>query len=86
MVRTNGTLPYHCYRATNTTEARIGCVPTVPTPRTVVLVSFRNCQDDSYEALKAICSVLHHRHDLLPEKIDANLRPDLLRVVGVSSA
>jgi hypothetical protein len=30
MVRTNGTLPYHCYRATNATDARIGCVPTLP--------------------------------------------------------
>jgi hypothetical protein len=30
MARTNGTLPYHCYRATNATDARIGCVPTVP--------------------------------------------------------
>jgi hypothetical protein len=24
MVRTNGTLPYHCYRATSATDARIG--------------------------------------------------------------
>jgi hypothetical protein len=32
IVRTNGTLQYHCYRATNATDARIGCVPTVPTP------------------------------------------------------
>jgi hypothetical protein len=32
MVRTNVTLQYHCYRATNATDARIGCVPTVPTP------------------------------------------------------
>jgi hypothetical protein len=32
MVRANGTLPYHCYRATSTTDARIGCVPTVTTP------------------------------------------------------
>jgi MULE transposase domain len=32
MVRTNGTLPYHCYPAANATDARIGCVPTVPDP------------------------------------------------------
>jgi hypothetical protein len=32
MVRTNGTLQYHCYHATNATDARIGRVPTVPTP------------------------------------------------------
>jgi hypothetical protein len=32
MVRTNGTLSYHCYRATNNTDARIGCVPKVPDP------------------------------------------------------
>jgi hypothetical protein len=32
MVRTNGTPPYHCYRATNATDARIGWIPTLPDP------------------------------------------------------
>jgi hypothetical protein len=42
MVRTNGTLPYHCYRATNATDARIGCIPTVTTPPYRCICQFAN--------------------------------------------
>jgi hypothetical protein len=46
MVRTNGTLPYHCYSATNATDARIGCIPTVPTSPYRCVGQFANTDFD----------------------------------------
>jgi hypothetical protein len=42
MLRTNGTLPYHCYRTTNATDAHISCVPTLPTPPYRCVSQFAN--------------------------------------------
>jgi hypothetical protein len=55
MVHTNGTLPYHCYRATNVTDARIGCVPTVPTPLYHCVGQFANAGCINIYILKGEC-------------------------------